>query len=77
MSNAVATAQGRAALLHLLAATARKIAVLFYNTMRFGMNYSDPGADQYEQKYCERVIKQLHCRAAEFGFELHEVGSVS
>ncbi len=58
-------------------ATARKIAVLFYNTMRFGMNYSDPGADQYEQKYRERVIKQLHRRAAEFGFELHEVESVS
>lgn len=58
-------------------ATARKIAVLFYNTMRFGMNYSDPGADQYEQKYRERVIKQLHRRAAEFGFELHESGCVS
>ncbi|MFZ2313434.1 MAG: transposase [Methylobacter sp.] len=28
-------------------ATARKIAVLFYNAMRFGMHYSDPGADQY------------------------------
>ena len=58
-------------------ATARKIAILFYNAMRFGMNYSDPGADQYEQKYRERVIKQLHRRAAEFGFELHEVECVS
>ena len=26
-------------------ATARKIAVLFYNAMRFGMDYQDPGAD--------------------------------
>jgi len=58
-------------------ATARKIAVLFYNAMRFGMHYSDPGADQYEQKYRERVIKQLHRRAAEFGFELHELDCVS
>ena len=58
-------------------ATARKIAVLFYNAMRFGMNYCDPGADQYEQKYRDRVIKQLHRRAAEFGFELHEAGCVS
>lgn len=58
-------------------ATARKIAVLFYNTMRFGMSYSDPGADQYEQKYRERVIKQLHRRAAEFGLELHPAGCVS
>ena len=32
-------------------ATARKIAVLFYNTLRHGMSYRDPGADHYEQQY--------------------------
>lgn len=53
-------------------ATARKIAVLFYNAMRFGMAYRDPGADYYESKYRERVVKQLHRRAAEFGFTLQE-----
>jgi hypothetical protein len=58
-------------------ATARKIAVLFYNAMRFGMDYQDPGAAHYEQKYRERVIKQLHRRAAEFGFILQETVSVS
>ena len=60
-------------------ATARKIAVLFYNAMRFGMDYQDPGAAHYEQKYRERVIKQLHRRATEFGFILQEaqVASVS
>ncbi len=58
-------------------ATARKIAILFYNAMRFGMDYSDPEADQYEQKYRERVIKQLHRRAAEFGFTLQEAECVS
>jgi hypothetical protein len=41
------------------------------------MHYSDPGADQYEQKYRERVIKQLHRRAAEFGFTLQKTESVS
>lgn len=51
-------------------ATARKIAVLFYNTMRYGMDYRDPGADHYEQQYRDRVIKQLHRRAAQFGFAL-------
>lgn len=51
-------------------ATARKIAVLFYNAMRFGMAYKDPGTDQYEMRYRDRVIKQLHRRAAEFGFAL-------
>ena len=44
-------------------ATARRIAVLFYNTMRFGTQYVGPGADHYEQRYKERVIKQLHRRA--------------
>ena len=58
-------------------ATARKIAVLFYNTMRFGMSYVDPGADLYEQKYRERVLKQLHRRAAQFGLELHPAECVS
>lgn len=51
-------------------ATARKIAVLFYNAMRFGLQYCDPGADQYERKYRERVLKQLHRRAAQFGYTL-------
>lgn len=51
-------------------ATARKIAVLFYNAMRFGVDYKDPGADHYEQQYRDRVIKQLHRRATQFGFIL-------
>jgi len=58
-------------------ATARKIAVLFYNTMRFGLNYCDPGADHYEQKYRERAVKQLHRRAAEFGFSVQKIECVS
>lgn len=51
-------------------ATARKIAILFYRTMRFGMQYVDPGVDQYEQRYRERVVKQLQRRAAHFGLSL-------
>lgn len=54
-------------------ATARKIAILFYRAMRFGMRYEDPGADQYEQRYRERVVKQLQRRAAHFGFSLQPV----
>ena len=56
-----------------LTATARKIAILFYRAMRFGMRYQDPGADQYERRYRERVVKQLHRRAAHFGFSLQPV----
>jgi len=58
-------------------ATARKIAVLFYNVMRYGMDYQDPGAEHYDKKYRERVIKNLHRRAAEFGYTLQQTGCVS
>ena len=51
-------------------ATARKIAVLFYNAMRFGMKYVDPSANFYEACCRERVVKQLHRRAAKFGYTL-------
>lgn len=58
-------------------ATARKIAIHFYNAMRFGTTYADRGADHYEQHYRDRVVKNLHRRAAEFGFRLQEVDCVS
>ena len=51
-------------------ATARKIAVLFYNALRHGMDYVDPGASYYETRYRERVICNLHRRAKAFGFIL-------
>ena len=51
-------------------ATARKIAVLFYNALRHGMDYVDPGASSYEIRYRARVIANLHRRAKAFGFML-------
>lgn len=51
-------------------ATARKLAVLFYNALRFGMAYVDPGASYYEERYRQRVIDHLHRRARHFGFTL-------
>ena len=39
-------------------ATARKIAVLFYNALRHGMDYADPGASYYEERYRQRVLDQ-------------------
>jgi len=51
-------------------ATARKLAVLFYNALRFGMSYVDPGEDHYEEKYRQRVVHQLHRRAKQMGFTL-------
>src|SRR6267142_1219292 len=54
-------------------ATARKIAVLFYNTVRHGMTYRDPGADQYEEQYRSRVLANLKRRAKSLGFVLQAV----
>jgi transposase len=51
-------------------ATARKIAVLFYNTLRFGMSYHDPGAAAYEERHRTRVLANLQRRAETLGFTL-------
>jgi transposase len=51
-------------------ATARKIAVLFYNALRFGMAYHDPGAAAYEERHRTRVLANLQRRAKTLGFEL-------
>ncbi|WP_234775519.1 IS110 family transposase [Paraburkholderia tropica] len=51
-------------------ATTRKIAVLFYNTLRYGMKYVDPGAEYYEERYRQRVLKNLTRRAESLGFVL-------
>jgi transposase len=51
-------------------ATARKVAVLFYNAVHHGMEYVDPGASSYETRYRTRVVNNLHRRAKAFGFVL-------
>jgi transposase len=51
-------------------ATARKIAVLLYNTLRHGMAFVDPGADYYEERYRRRTIDNLRRRADALGFSL-------
>ena len=51
-------------------ATARKLAILFYRALRFGMTYADPGASYYEERHRQRVIHNLHRRARELGFSL-------
>jgi transposase len=51
-------------------ATARKLAILFYKALRFGMAYVDPGASYYEERYRQRVIHSLYRRAQHLGFTL-------
>lgn len=50
--------------------TARKIAALSYNTLRFGMTYSDPGAAEYDERYQTRVLTNLHRRARTLGYDV-------
>jgi len=53
-------------------ATARKIAVLFYYTLRYGWAYQDPGVDYYEARYRQRTLDNLRRRADLLGFKLVE-----
>ena len=53
-----------------ITATANKIARVFYKCMKLKISYTDLGADYYEAKYKERVLKNMKKRALDFGFEL-------
>lgn len=51
-------------------ATARKIAVLFYNTLRFGLAYVEQGLERYEATYRQQRLRGLQRHAREFGLTL-------
>lgn len=51
-------------------ACARKIAVLFYKALRFGLKYVEQGLEQYEKQYRERSLRGLRKAAARFGLTL-------
>lgn len=63
---------GRVGKAKAITATAGKIAVLFYNTLRHGMIYADPGATYDEDRYKQRVLANLQRRAKSLGFVLRE-----
>jgi hypothetical protein len=56
-------------------ATARKIAVLFYNAIRHGMTYQDQGAAAYDERHKRRVLNNLRRRAKSLGGALEPVQS--
>lgn len=53
-------------------ATARKLAVLFYNTLRHGLAYVDPGVSCYEERYRQRVLDGVRRRVQSLGYILQE-----
>lgn len=53
-----------------ITATAAKLARLVYRMLRYGQEYVDRGAAQYEQKYKEQQLRWLMKKAAQHGFTL-------
>ncbi len=53
-------------------ASARKVAQLYYNTLRYGNAYVEKGLKQYEEKYRRDSIRRLKSAARQFGLELTE-----
>jgi transposase len=53
-----------------ITATARKLAILVYRTLKDGLVYRDPGAATYDAQHRQRVIRRLRQRAANLGLAL-------
>jgi transposase len=51
-------------------AAARKLAVLFYNTLRHGWKYVEQGLAEYENKYKAQSLKRLQSSARRLGMQL-------
>jgi transposase len=54
-----------------ITATAHKLARLFYHLWKTGEPYKDPGADYYEKKYKERVLRNIKNKARQLGFDIN------
>jgi len=53
-----------------ITATAHKLARIFFRLWKNGGAYHDLGAHYYEQKYKERILKNMKRRAKQLGFEI-------
>lgn len=53
-----------------ITATAYKIARIFYNMLKYGGDYVDPGSDYYEKRYRQRMLANLKRKARHFGYNL-------
>lgn len=51
-------------------ATARKLAVLVYRSLKEGFVYADPGAEAYDAQHRAHVLRRLRQRAQNLGFGL-------
>lgn len=51
-------------------ATARKLALLVYRTLKEGLVYADPGAEAYDRAHRAALLRRLRQRAGTLGFQL-------
>lgn len=59
-----------------ITATARKIAVIFYQMIKEGEEYVEAGMQQYEEKYQERLVKGMQKRASDLGYILVPINTI-
>lgn len=53
-----------------IVATARKLAIMFYNVLRYGMAYVEEGLHRYEQRYKQQMIRSVQRRAKALGLQV-------
>jgi transposase len=53
-----------------ITATARKLAILVYRTLKGELDYADPGASAYEERHRQRSLRNVRNRAKKLGFGL-------
>ena len=53
-----------------ITATARKLAILVYRTLKGDFVYADPGAATYDHQHRQSLLRRLRQRAAALGFNL-------
>ena len=53
-----------------ITATAHKLARIIYAMLRYGQQYVDAGAEQYERQHHQRALRAAKRRAAQLGYEL-------
>lgn len=56
-------------------ATARKLAILVYRTLKDRLVYADPGADAYEAQHRTHTVRRLRQRAQHLGFGLIDLST--
>ena len=58
-----------------LTAAAYKLARILYRMLKYGAGYVDQGEAVYEERYRDRLLRNLKRRAAELGFQLTAISS--